>query len=110
MDAEVATGKQVDATVISGVGNGFDRLESKRFPGFHRHLRQLSAIDDLIGDLVGDDVVMLGFDRGLHIVADDAGKAMPVTLSLVSGSVSETWPSGDASIAASKTFNFCIWA
>ena len=36
-------------------------------------------IDDLIGDLVSDDEVIFGLDRGLRILANDAGQTVAKT-------------------------------
>ncbi|SKY84766.1 Uncharacterised protein [Mycobacteroides abscessus subsp. massiliense] len=38
-----------------------------------RHLRELGAVAADIGHLMGDDQVVPGIDRSLHVVADDAG-------------------------------------
>jgi hypothetical protein len=64
----------------------------------------------MVGDLMGDDQMVLGLGHGLHIVADGAGQAVAVTISRVSGSVSDTCLSSEASIAASSAFSFCICA
>ncbi len=37
-DADVSTGDEVGATIIAGIGNGFDRLEAKRLLGPCSHL------------------------------------------------------------------------
>ena len=39
------------------------------------HREQLGAVMADVGDFVGDDQMVLGIDRGLHVVADDAGAA-----------------------------------
>lgn len=48
------------AAITADVGNGFDRFKTKGLLGLRRHSRQLPAIDDLVGDLMGDDEMRLG--------------------------------------------------
>jgi hypothetical protein len=36
----------------------------------------MASIHDLVRDLVSDDEVMLGLNRGLHVVANHAGQAI----------------------------------
>jgi hypothetical protein len=60
------------------------------------HRRELAAIVADIGDLVGDDQVMLGVDSGLDIVSDHARILPLVAIDRASGSVSEICLSGAA--------------
>jgi hypothetical protein len=71
-DTDVLAGDQIGAAIIAGIGNDFDRFKAKRLLRLHRHVRQLPAINDLVGDLRGDDEMMLGSDSRLNIIADDA--------------------------------------
>jgi hypothetical protein len=62
------------------------------------HLRDLAAVVAYIGDLVRDDQVMLGVDRGLDIVADHARVAIdrasgPVSAICLSGAARTATPS-----------------
>ena len=57
-------------------------------------LRAQSTSD--VGDLMGDDQVVLGIHRGLDVVADHAGALPLVAIERASASVSETCPSGAA--------------
>ena len=74
--ANISASEQVGAAIVAGISNGLDLIETERFLGFRGHLGQLSAIDDLVCDLMGDDEVVFGFNSRLNIVANDAGQAI----------------------------------
>ena len=48
-------------------------VDSRGFAGVLRHRRQLGPVVADVGHLVRDDQVVLVVDRGLHVVANDAG-------------------------------------
>ena len=70
-DARAVTGDDLVAAVIAPVREHSDRLMSARFACLFAHRCELRAVAADIGDLVGEDEVMLGVDGKLDIVADD---------------------------------------
>ena len=72
-DASLITGQDLCAAEVATVGNDIQRLcfqSSLRLLG---HVGELRAVSAHIGDFVGDDQMMLGVHRSLHIVAHHAG-------------------------------------
>jgi hypothetical protein len=57
------------------VGQGGDLLTARDLLRLERHGRELGAVVPLVDHLVGHDQMVLGVDRDLHIVANDAGSA-----------------------------------
>jgi hypothetical protein len=61
------------AVEIAAICDGIELLRSENGLRLLRHGGELRAIRADIGDLVRDDQMVLGLDRDLHVVADDAG-------------------------------------
>lgn len=50
----------------------YDRFRTNSFPRLLRHLAQLVADRAHVGDLVSNDQMVLGIERRLYVLADDA--------------------------------------
>ena len=74
-DAGVLARLDLLAVEVTAIGDGLEFLDLQRFFGRLRRIRELRAIRAHIRYLVRDDQMVLGVDRRLHIVADDAGAA-----------------------------------
>ena len=64
--------------VVAAVGQDIERLDAHGGLRLARHVRELITVVADIGDVVGDDQVVLRIDGGLHIVADDGGSLAAV--------------------------------
>ena len=60
------------ALEVTAVGHHGKLVDARGRARLFGHLRQLVTIDTVGDDLVRHDQVVLGIDRGLHVVADDA--------------------------------------
>ena len=60
------------ALEVTAVGHHGERVDAHGRARLFGHRRQLVAIDTLGDDFVRHDQMVLGIDRGLHVVADDA--------------------------------------
>src|SRR5207302_3553214 len=69
----VPSGQDLVTAEIAAVGQGSDLLATWGVLCLERHGRKLMTVVSLIGHLVGDDQMVLGFDGDLHIVADRGG-------------------------------------
>ena len=58
---------------VAAIGNDREAVDARGLAGLLRHRRQLGPVIADVGDLVRDDQVVLVIDRGLHVVANNAG-------------------------------------
>ncbi len=71
-DVRLVTGQDLFAAELVPVSDDLQRIRFQRCLRLVRHGRQLRPVVTLVDDVVGDDQVMGGVDRGLHIIADHA--------------------------------------
>jgi hypothetical protein len=72
-DVGVLASLNLLAIVIAAVCHDIERLNAHLGSRLLGHIRQLMAVSADVRHLVGHNEMVLGVDRGLHIVADDPG-------------------------------------
>ena len=71
----LVAGKDFLAAVIAPISNGFEFVDAKDLLRLRGNVRKLCPIRAAVRHLMGNDQVMFGFHRNLHVVADHAGAA-----------------------------------
>ena len=71
-DTGFIAGQDFLAFEVAAVGNDIQRVSFQSGLGPFGHGEELRAVGAHIGDFVGDDQMMLGVHRGLHVVAHHA--------------------------------------
>jgi hypothetical protein len=71
-DAGFSAVQDFRAVEVSAIGNGCEFLRPQNSFCLLGHVRQLRAIRAAVRHLMGDNQVMLGVHRDLHIVANNA--------------------------------------
>src|SRR2546423_580565 len=71
----VPSGQDLVTAEIAAVGQGSDLLATCGVLCLERHGRKLMTVVSLIGHLVGDDQMVLGFDGDLHCAGSMQGRA-----------------------------------
>src|SRR5712691_6904517 len=70
-DACLLTGADLLARVIAAISHSIERRNAHLGSRLLGHIRELMAVGTHIRHLMGDDDMVLGVDRSLHVVADD---------------------------------------
>ena len=65
-------GQHLLAIEVAAIGQGGELLAARGRLRLQPHGLQLGSVVAHVGHLMGDDQMMLGVDRGLHVVADHA--------------------------------------
>ena len=74
-DAGLLAGEDLLGIVVAAISQRCQVVGAQRGFGFERHGCKLRPIVSNVGDLVGQDQMMLGIDRGLQVVAHRTGGA-----------------------------------
>ena len=74
-DPSLLAGPDFFAVEVTAIGDGIELLYAQYRLCLVGHMGQLRSVSAVIGYLMHDDQMMLGFDGNLNVVADDARAA-----------------------------------